>query len=273
MIGGKTIASIPPYVDHRLRAPILFGGILIVARPGDPRRPAIRGRSTSTTARASRPRSSASSCAAKSATSPRSRALLRGHNAKEVKPCRSGSLIVRLMAALAARRRRPSPAAGSRLGRVVSADEAAARGAGVRVARHGRGEPARGLHAARRHRSDRLGRRRRSPRRCRSKRRKRSSIRASRRSSPLANGKVIFDVTARPATARRAAATGPVAAPNGPIAGVLPIGPGPMRLQSRDRPHRRPHLHDDLARPRPHAELQADRARRIAGTSSTTSAT
>ncbi|MBY0398958.1 cytochrome c [Myxococcota bacterium] len=44
----------------------------------------------------------------------------------------------------------------------------------------------------------------------------------------LANGKKIFDVTCKTCHGATGGGDGTVAAPNGPIAGVLPIGPGPL---------------------------------------------
>lgn len=44
----------------------------------------------------------------------------------------------------------------------------------------------------------------------------------------LANGKKIFDVTCKTCHGATGGGDGTIAAPNGPIAGVLPIGPGPM---------------------------------------------
>jgi mono/diheme cytochrome c family protein len=44
----------------------------------------------------------------------------------------------------------------------------------------------------------------------------------------LANGKKIFDVTCKTCHGATGGGDGMVAAPNGPIAGVLPIGPGPL---------------------------------------------
>ncbi len=44
----------------------------------------------------------------------------------------------------------------------------------------------------------------------------------------LAKGKEIFDVTCKTCHGATGGGDGTVAAPNGPIAGVLPIGPGPM---------------------------------------------
>jgi len=44
----------------------------------------------------------------------------------------------------------------------------------------------------------------------------------------LENGKKIFDVTCKTCHGATGGGDGTIAAPNGPIAGVLPIGPGPM---------------------------------------------
>jgi mono/diheme cytochrome c family protein len=44
----------------------------------------------------------------------------------------------------------------------------------------------------------------------------------------LDNGKAIFDVTCKTCHGATGGGDGTIAAPNGPIAGVLPIGPGPM---------------------------------------------
>lgn len=44
----------------------------------------------------------------------------------------------------------------------------------------------------------------------------------------LANGKAIFEVTCKTCHGATGGGDGTIAAPNGPIAGVLPIGPGPM---------------------------------------------
>jgi mono/diheme cytochrome c family protein len=44
----------------------------------------------------------------------------------------------------------------------------------------------------------------------------------------LANGKKIFETTCYACHGMTGGGDGPIASPNGPIAGVLPIGPGPM---------------------------------------------
>ena len=73
MLGGKPFSSIPPYTIIAFELTILFGGLMtLLGLLVFGRLPRTQHRSRPT-ARASRPRSSGSGCAAGSATSPRSR--------------------------------------------------------------------------------------------------------------------------------------------------------------------------------------------------------